>query len=92
MSENFIVFFDKETNKEEKFEIIEEARVSGVNYLLVAYAEDNNEEEADALILKDVSKEDEEEASYEIVEDEIELESIAKVFEEMLEEEDLKFV
>ncbi|MDD3339452.1 MAG: DUF1292 domain-containing protein [Lachnospiraceae bacterium] len=68
------------------FYIEEEARVNGVDYLLVTESED---EEAEALILKDVSAESETEARFEIVEDETELEALAKVFQEMLDDVDI---
>ena len=64
-----------------EFFIIDQTRISGRDYLLVA---DSMEDETDALILKDVSKETDTEAVYEPVEDETELMAVAKVFEESL--------
>lgn len=68
------------------FYMEEETRVNGVDYLLVTESE---EEEAEALILKDVSAESETEARFEIVEDETELAAVAKVFQEMLDDVDI---
>lgn len=61
--------------------IIDETRISGRNYLLVADSEDDD---AEAMILKDVSEETDSEAIYEPVEDETELMAVAKIFEESL--------
>ena len=65
------------------FFVEEETRVAGVPYLLVS---DSEEDEATAYILKDLSGDGEETASYVIVEDEAELDAIARIFEQMMEE------
>ena len=57
---------------------MEETRIAGVSYLLVTESEDD--EEAEAYILKDLSEDAETEASYEIVEDEQELQAVYKDF------------
>lgn len=64
-----------------EFYVLEETRISNRNYLLVA---DSEEDEAEAMILKDVSDETDAEAVYEPIEDEVELNAVAKVFEELL--------
>ena len=69
-----------------EFYVLDETRISGRNYLLVADSEDD---EAEAMILKDVSAETDTEAIYEPVEDDVELMAVAKVFEESL--GDVKF-
>ena len=51
---------------------------------------DSEEDEADAYILKETGAETEE-AYYEFVEDSTELEVISKVFEQMLDDIDLKY-
>lgn len=61
------------------FFVLEQTRINNMNYLLVT---DSEEDEADAYILKDVSGPSDTEAVYEMVEDETELESVAKVFAE----------
>ena len=71
----------------EKFYIVEETKVGGSSYILVAESE---EDEADAYILKDVSAEEDDEAEYLFVDDEDELEAVAGVFREMLEDIDLQ--
>ena len=77
--------FETEDGMQEFF-IIDETRISGRNYLLVA---DSEEDDAEAIILKDVSEESDTEAVYEPVEDDTELMAVAKVFEELL--GDVKF-
>ncbi len=67
---------------EVKFHVIEETRINGRDYLLVL--DDIEDEEQEALILKDVSAEGESEAVYEIVEDEKELKAVAGLFSELL--------
>lgn len=66
-----------------EFYIVDETRISGRNYILVT---DSKDEEAEALILKDVSSESDKDAIYEIVDDDVELMAVAKVFEESLED------
>ena len=61
--------------------------VAGITYLLVS---DSQDDEANAYIMKDVSEEGSEEASYEMVEDDEELVAISKVFEQMLDDVDLE--
>ena len=47
---------------------------------------DREEGDAECLILKEKSKSEGEDALYEIVEDEVELQAVSKVFEELLED------
>ena len=66
-----------------EFFVLEQTVIGGVSYILVT---ESDEDEAEALILKDLSGQGEEEALYEVVEDDGELESVSKVFQEMLED------
>ena len=68
------------------FYVIEETRLGASNYLLVA---DSDDEDAECLILKDTSRDEDPEAVYELVEDETELDAVSKVFEELLSDEDI---
>ena len=68
--------------------VIEETRINNVNYLLVT--DDDDSEEAEAYILKDISEEQDEEAVYEIVSDESEIDYIGKIFSELLEDIDIE--
>ena len=72
------------------FYIIEETRVNGINYLLVTESEDEEDEEAEAYILKDTSKAEDTEAVYEFVESEEELDAVSRIFAELLEDMDLE--
>lgn len=83
-----VITFITEDGEEAKFHVIEETRINGTDYLLVL--DDFEEEEQEALILKDVSAEGEQEAVYEIVEDERELKAVADLFGEIL--EDTEFI
>ena len=82
-----IKFTFEETNEEVEFFVLEQTKVNGNSYILVT---DSEEEEAECLILKDTSAAEEKESLYEIVEDEVELSAILKVFEELLEDVDIE--
>ena len=82
-----ITFTSDEIHKKEEFYVLEQTRINGVSYILVA---DSDEDDAECLILKDTSDEKEEESIYDVVEDEGELAAIAKVFEELLEDVEIE--
>ena len=63
--------------------MLEQTKVNGVSYILVT---DSEEDDAECLILKDTSAEDDKESVYEIVEDVTELGAVLKIFEELLED------
>lgn len=69
------------------FFVLEQTRISGRNYILVTDFEDGDGE---ALILKDMSSDEDPESVYDIVSDDDELQAVAGVFEDLL--EDVKFV
>ena len=81
--------FVTEDQESVDFYIIEETRVNGINYLLVTESEDEEDEEAEAYILKDTSKAEDTEAVYEFVESEEELDAVSRIFAELLEDMDL---
>jgi len=89
LEENYISFTDNETGEEIVFEIIEQTRVNGTDYIL-AVSTDENEEEGDAYIFKDVSDEKDILAVYEIVEDDEEFDAVVKIFKELLENVDFE--
>lgn len=64
-----------------EFFVLDETRISNCNYILVA---DSLEDEAEAMILKDISGENESEAVYVPVIDDTELDAVAGVFAESL--------
>ena len=78
-------FIDENGEKIELF-VVDETRINGVNYLLVSES-DSEDEEAEAYILKDVSEAVSEEAVYEFVEDDSELEAVGKVFSELMDDD-----
>ncbi len=69
--------------EEVDFYVLEQTRIAGVDYLLVTEAPDGD---GDAYILQDLSKDGEEEALYEFVEDDEQLEALSKVFIQMLDD------
>lgn len=70
-----------------EFFVLEQTRIGGVSYVLVT---DFEEGDGEALILKDISRDGEEESVFMIVSDDEELSAVAGVFESML--DDVKFV
>ena len=86
MDTNKIILIDNEGNEEE-FYIEEQTRVYGKNYILVSTAQEGD---AEALILKDISEDSNEEAAYVPVADEDELAAVMKIFEEMLDDIDIR--
>ena len=75
--------FMSEEMQETDFYVFEQTKVNGVSYILVT---DSEEDDAECLILKDTSAEDDKESVYEIVEDVTELGAVLKIFEELLED------
>lgn len=70
-----------------EFYVLEQTRISGTNYILVT---DFEEGDGEALILKDMSKDEDKDSVYAIVDDDTELKAVAGVFEDLL--DDVKFV
>ena len=75
--------FVSEDLQETDFFVLEQTKVNGVSYILVT---DSEEDDAECLILKDTSAEEETESVYEIVEDDSELSAVSGIFEELLED------
>ncbi len=82
------IIFTADDGEEVVFRVLEQTRLGGIDYLLVSTAEDD-EDEAEALILKDISKNTDEDAIYDIVEDEEELKAVAEIFKELLDDIEL---
>lgn len=76
-----------DTGESIQFYVLEQTCINGMNYIL---ATDEEHDDADAYILKEIRTEDED-VIYEFVEDDIEFDAIARVFGEML-DEDVKLV
>lgn len=81
------IVFTLDTEEKVAFYVLEQTKLSGNQYILVTEEEEGNGE---ALILKEVSGEKNGDNLYEIVEDETELQAVAAVFENLL--EDVSFV
>lgn len=75
-----IFLIDDETGKEVEFEIIDAVEEAGERFILVVPVEEEGEDD-EALILKDISESDEE-AVYQLIDDEEELMRVAKYFKD----------
>lgn len=81
------IVFNPEGEDPVEFYVLEQTRIGGVNYILVT---DFEEGDGEALILKDLSGDGEEESVFAIVSEDEELSAVAGVFEKMM--EDVEFV
>ena len=81
------ITFNPEGEAPVDFYVLEQTKIGGINYILVT---DFEEGDGEALILKDLSGEDAAESVYAIVSEDEELDAVAKVFENML--DDVEFV
>ena len=81
-----IKFTFDSTQDEVEFFVLEQTKVNGDTYILVT---DSEKDDAECMILKD-TKEEGEESVYTVVEDDVELEALSKVFEELLEDVDIE--
>ena len=79
------IVFTPEGEAPVQFYVLEQTRLGGVDYILVT---DSREGDGEALILRDTSA-PEAEAAYEIVTEDEELNAVAAVFENMLEDIEL---
>ena len=91
MTEGMITLTD-EDGSELTFYILEQTELGGQTYLLVTDS-DEDEEDAEALILREIVTDTESgsaEVVYETVEDETTLSALSKLFEELLEDVDIR--
>lgn len=77
------ITFTPEEGGAVEFYILEQTMIGGINYLLVTDSED---EDGEALILRDVSESGDSEAVYEIVDDDETLNAVAAVFEKIMDD------
>ena len=84
MEETSKITLINEFGEKEEFFVVEQTRLNDTDYLLVAEKETGD---TDAYILKDISSKDDEEAVYEFVEDDTELDALADIFAQLLDEE-----
>lgn len=80
------ITFHLEEDKQEEFYVLEQTRIGGIDYILVS---DCEEGDGEAMILKDISQDGEEEGVFVAVADEEELAAVAGVFENMLDDVEL---
>jgi len=81
------ITFQADENEVVEFYVLEQTMIGGVNYILVT---DTEEGDGDALILKDMSGDGEEESIFSIVSDEDELSAVTGIFQNMM--DDVEFV
>ena len=81
------IIFCLEDGETAEFFVLEQTRLGGIDYILVT---DSDDEEGEALILKDISAPEDTEAVYEIVDDDNELDAVAAIFADMLDDVDLE--
>ncbi len=81
------VTFITADGEEVEFYVEEQTTLGGVNYLLVS---DSQEDDANALLLKDISPKEAEEAEYVIVEDDSEITAVLKIFEEIMDDTSIR--
>lgn len=79
------IAFQDELGNEVQLRVLEQTTIAGYHYLLVL-----DEEEDTVLLFKEVP-ENSEFVSYEIVEDDAEIEALLKIFNELLDDMDITF-
>ena len=83
MAKSEKIMFHPEGEEPVEFYVLEQTRIGGVDYILVT---DVEEGDGEALIMKDISGDGEEEGGFTIVSDDEELAAVAGMFENMLED------
>lgn len=82
------ITLETDTGESVDFYVLEETRISGMNYLMVT--DSGEDEDGECYILKDVSRPEESDAVYEFVENDDELEYLFKIFTELLADTDVE--
>ncbi len=83
--------FTTEDGEEIDMYVLEETTLQGVQYILVTEDLSDDSEEAVVTIMKEEKQQDEDEfAVYNIVENEDELQAVAKIFAELMEDVDFR--
>ena len=81
------ITFRPEGEEAVEFYVLEQTRIGGFNYILVT---DSEEGDGEALIMKDISADGEEESIFDIVTDDAELDAVAGVFSNKLDDVELE--
>lgn len=79
------ITLETDTGELVEFYVLEETRINGMNYLMVTDSEEDDEE-GECYILKDVSGAEDSEAIYEFVENDDEMDYLFRIFSELLED------
>lgn len=79
------ITLETDTGELVAFYVLEETRINGMNYLMVTDSEEDDDE-GECYILKDVSSAEDSEAVYEFVENDDELDYLYRIFSELLED------
>ena len=87
-----VLFTDPDTQEAVEFLVEEETQLNGVKYLLVSQSSEEEEDVTfDAYILKEI-KDENDEITYQVVEDEVEFFALARIFEQLSDEDtDIEF-
>ncbi|MCI8887102.1 MAG: DUF1292 domain-containing protein [Hungatella sp.] len=88
MNEDKMITLTTSEGEQVEFYVLEETKINGMNYLLVTDAGEEDDE-GECYILKDKSRPEEEEAVYEFVEDDNEMDYLFKIFTELMEDVDV---
>jgi hypothetical protein len=88
MTMDSIKMIAPDTQEEIEVYVLEETTLNQQRYLLVT-DEESEDTDAEAFILKEVEDHDTD-ATYEVVEDDIELEAVVKIFQELVENSTLE--
>lgn len=84
-----VTMTDDETGEDIEFAMIDQLEYKGVRYILVVESEFIDDEESEAIILKEVA-DDSEELTYEVIEDDAEFDRIAELFSQNSDDYDVE--
>lgn len=85
MTQEEKITLETDTGELVDFYVLEETRINGMNYLMVTDSDDE-EEDGECYILKDVSRAEDSDAIYEFVENDDELDYLYRIFTELMED------
>lgn len=85
--EEKMITLETEEGESLDFYVLEQTKINGISYLLVTDTED---EDGECYILKDRSKAEDQEAVYEFVEDDSEIDNLFGIFRELMEDMDVE--
>lgn len=85
--EEKMITLETEEGESLDFYVLEQTKINGISYLLVTDTED---EDGECYILKDKSKAEDQEAVYEFVEDDSEIDNLFGIFRELMEDMDVE--